>query len=817
MIRKSGRGTRRSAMLLALTTVSMAGIASPALAAAQTQKIAFNIPSQRLGTTLNQIGRQSGREILFQAALVEGKRAPALSGRYFVDEALSRALEGSSLTHRLTAQGAYVVEQEAPRASPAATTAAPAAPSPRIADIIVTAQKRAENMQDVPIAITALGGDQLTTRNIQTTEDLTTVAPGFNVRKTSSTFQPYIRGIGTSAGFVENPVSLYVDGVYIPDQRGALLDLIDVEQISILKGPQGTLFGRNSTAGVIQITTRKPSHDFGVKGSVGIDNYATLRSALYVTGGLTDSVAASVSASYTKQWEGYGKNLTTGEDTGLTDHNLSVRGKILIEPSDRTEITLIGEHYHNHLEGENQMPYRGTSYVYPGYSPRPGFYDSWDDTNRLISNWGDAGSLTIHQDLGFGSLTSISSYRKTNGTSIYDVDAVADPLFLVDIQDAPSRNITQELQLSSTDSGPLVWQIGAFYYNNKDAVAPALSYLRPPFTRPPVQQSVMTRSSHQKSESVAAFAQATWEVLPGTKLTGGIRYTYEKREFNGLQTLSNDGGPAMGAPVTGELSFKKPTYRVSLDHRFTDEIMGYVSFNTGFKSGGFNLMAPTTPAFLPEKLTAYEVGIKSELFDRSVRLNMAGFYYDYSNIQVFQVINNVSTVSNAAKAEVYGLDVDLDARLADGLRLSGGLALLHAQYKRYENAQIAEVNPAGGMIISNGDVSGNRLPMSQKFSGNVALDYETSLRDADLHLNVTASYQGDFYFEPDNFQRQDAYVMLNSSARIDLPGKAISVALWGKNLLNEKVQTFGSTNAFSATAMFDSAPRTYGVTLHFRY
>ena len=213
-----------------------------------------------------------------------------------------------------------------------------------LTDIVVTAQKRSENLQRVPIAVIAASGETLASSGIRTTSELGTIAPGLNVRTTAGSFMPYIRGIGTSSNVVENPVALYVDGVYFPQQRDGLRDLEDIEQVAVLKGPQGTLFGRNATGGVIQITTRAPSHEFAGKVGFEIDNYALAKGNIYMTGGVSRDIAGSVSLQYAKQGDGWGTNLTTGNDTFRLRHSFSARGKLLFEPGPDTSITLIGDY-----------------------------------------------------------------------------------------------------------------------------------------------------------------------------------------------------------------------------------------------------------------------------------------------------------------------------------------------------------------------------------------------------------------------------------------------------------------------------------------
>ena len=684
----------------------------------------------------------------------------------------------------------------------------------QLQDIVVTAQKRAQNLQSVPIAITAATGPALQARGIANVVDLPQVAPGLNVRVTNSLFQPTIRGIGTSAAYAENPTSLYVDGVYIVDQRAALLDLNDIEQVAVLKGPQGTLFGRNSTAGVIQVTTRRPSDQLHLQAGVTIDNYETVRADGYLSGPIANNLSASLSVRYAQQGIGWGKNLTTGEQSGILRHDFSARGKLVFNPTDATLITLIGEHFDMRFDGGASRPVPGTNFVYPGFGPTRTKYDSYAGTNKVVQQDGDSGSLSIDQNLGLAHLVSISSVQHVNGRSLFDVDGVAAPLFLVSIPQSPSIAFTQELQLTSATNSAFTWVVGAFYIHNNQKINPSTSFIRPPFFPAP---AVLTRVSTQRTDSVSGFGQATLKLGDLTRLTGGLRYTYEKREFDGIQTLAVNGGAPSGAPINSSVSVKKPTFRASFDHDFTSNILGYVSFNTGFKSGGYNVLSPTSPAYAPETIKSYEAGLKTELFDRRLRFNVAGFYYDYNNIQISQIINNVSVISNAATARIYGADIDFEARLAAGLSLSGGLELLHARFRQFDNAQLATPLPAGGVLIGSATAAGKRLPLSQDVSGNVALDYDFRAGGADGHFNVSAAYQGIYYFEPDNTVLQPSYVTLNSTLRFNLPGKRVSVSLYGKNLLNQFVVANVTSNRFALVDLDAYAPRTYGVGVRYEF
>ena len=686
-------------------------------------------------------------------------------------------------------------------------------------EIVVTAQKRAENLQRVPIAVTAASGVELTARGITSALQLNTVAPGLNIRTTAGTFQPSIRGIGTSSNVVENTVALYIDGVYLPQQREGLRPLDDVQQIAVLKGPQGTLFGRNATGGVIQITTLAPSHDTHGEAKAEIDNYATARGSLYLTGGLTDTLAASFSGALATQGNGWGQDYTTGHDTFRLSHAASARAKFLFEPTSRTSITLIADYLDRKEFSNDFQPYNGLPLSLPGSGPLQSKYDSYGAVDGINRFKGGGISLSIDQDLSFAKLVSITSYRR--GSSFYQFAnaPVPQPFFVVRAPLTPNKDVTQEVQLISPKTGPFTYVIGLFYFHNDLGADPIYRLFSGPYT--PLATSVAQTETHsnEATESVAPFGQATWEFLPRTTLTFGVRYTYEKRTLEGASVRSTlVNGTVLPVIIPDKsLTIKKPTFRAALDHRFSDNVLGYVSFNTGIKSGGFNTVSPANPGYLPEKLKAYEAGLKTELLDRRLRLNLAGFYYDYTNLQVIQFVGLTQTVVNGPSARLYGLDADFDAEIAQGLRVSGGFEIEHATFTSYPGAVFSTPRPGGGAVIFPGDATGDRLPLAQKFTATTAIDYHRDLARGALDFNVTGNYNGSYFFEADNFLRQPAYVILNTSLKYTTPGGKLSFTVFGKNLFNERVITQVSTQSLGYPATYGNAPRTYGVGASYKF
>ena len=583
--------------------------------------------------------------------------------------------------------------------APGAPAIAPAVDSSsQLQEVVVTAQRRSERLQQVPIAVTAVTAAELVASGVTDTTRLNTVAPGLNLRSSFGSLLPSIRGVGTSSNVVENPVGFYVDGVYYPNQRDALRDLLDISQVAVLKGPQGTLFGRNSTAGVIQITTRAPTQDFHGDASAELDNYETGKATVYVTGGITDRLAGSLAAEYLTQGEGWGHDYGTGADSYKLEHQWALRGKLLFKPREGTEMTLILDYQDRLIRGSSYQPAPGTQFSYPGVGPLENQYDTYSGVNSQNAFRGGGVSLNIEQQLPFAKLVSITSYRRGVGQTRFDDSGVKTPYFIFDSSDNPNEDYTQEIQLVSPKA-KFNWVTGVYYFHSSLATLPTTREFSGFLAPLPTSAFQTNTFGTEVAESVAPFAQADYEILPQTKLTFGARYTYEDRNFNGRLVANLKNGAMPVTTRTGDIRIYKTTVRAALDHQFTDNILGYLSYNTGIKSGGFNVLNITNPAYLPEELTAYEAGLKTEFFDKRARINLAGFYYDYNNIQVIQFTNGVQSIVNGAGAEVYGLDVDYAYEITRGLRVSGGFEVEHAEFTSFPGAVFSTPKPTGGATL----------------------------------------------------------------------------------------------------------------------
>ena len=700
-----------------------------------------------------------------------------------------------------------------------AQTVNPPDDSGALQEVVVTAQKRSENLQRVPISVAAISGDQLGAAGIVDSSQLSAVVPGLSLGLTTQNFEPHLRGIGTTSNGpgIENPVALYVDGVYYASQLMGLTDLTDVTQVSVLKGPQGTLFGRNATGGVIQLTTRDPTEQFGGIARTELDNFLTTRNMLYVTGGVAPGLSANLSAHYSTQGDGWGKNLASGEDIHKIFHDVSVRNKWLYKPTDETTVRLNMDFSDlgNNL-GPNLRPAPGTVPFMPRFQATSNPYDIDSYINNHTYERRGGISLSIDQNLGFAHLVSISAYRQFHFSTVFAPSATSVPgLDIPFVQDG--KQVTEELQLVSPSGETFNWVAGAYYFYGHEILDPFQIFLHGPFDAGLSQIDI---NDSETTRSLAGFAQSTVQILPRTNLTLGLRYTHERRLFSGSET--GFVGPAIPiGPLIpyadAEKDADKLTWRVALDYQFTDDVLGYASYNRGFKSGGFNAFDPTNPPYNPEVLDAYEVGLKSELLDHRVRVNSAAFYYKYTQIQVTRY-TNTAVVYNGASAKLYGLDLDAEARVTSNLRLNAGVEWIHSYFDSFPAAQFSTPLPDGGVSVYSGNAEGHRLPFTPVATFDIGADYLFEVAGSSFDFNVTNAYNSGYFSEPDNYLRQPAYDYINASLAWTAPNRGLTVTLWGRNLADKAVAgqlATGAPQGYSAD--FTNPPRTYGITAVYNF
>lgn len=686
-------------------------------------------------------------------------------------------------------------------------------------DIVVTAQRRSENLQKVPIAVSALSGDAMRAANITSTNEIGRITPSVTIANVVGFIQPRVRGVGnTTAGAgQENEVAVYVDGVYLSSAPGSVQSLSNVERVEVLKGPQGTLFGRNAVAGLIQIVTKDPTDDFHGNAAIGYANYQTVDGNLYLTGGLAQGVRADIAVQASHQGEGFGRNLFTGNETNKMNYSVTARSKWLLTPTETTTVRLAFDY----TQLKSSFPAigqisgtAGTRYTDATGKPIILVNGPWDtqtsaDSMQRLKQGGI--SAKVEQEAGPVMLTSITALRRLKLFNQLDADATP-ALAARQAYFIKDRQFSEEFQIAPVTHDKFNWVLGLFYYNMTSRYDPFGIY-----TGQPPAETANIIKDQLNTKSYAAYGQATYEIVPDTNITGGIRYTWETRRLEGATGPMSAAGAVSLTPFADKkLTFKVPTWRVSLDHSFTSRILGYVSWNRGFKSGGFTVQSPASPSFLPEHLDAYETGLKTKLFDDKLRLNAAVFLYKYRDIQVNTYVGSIGVVYNGAKAENYGLDLDFEARVTPTTTLTGGVSLLHDRFTDFPLAVIATPKGDGTVTLAPGPATGNRLGYAPDATITLGVNQKVMIGGGETDLNVNNTYNSGYYTQPDNYLRQKSFNLLSASATWHSPNDAFSVRVWGTNLLNKAVGTFLSAGTISQLANY-GPPRQYGVSVSTKF
>lgn len=744
---------------------------------------------------------------LRQSALVMAVLACGASGAAIAQSTGAASPEPSS-------QQADAPNPQAGTVEPSQAPGGVASPDGGIADIVVTAQRRSENLQNVPIAITALSSETLAASGINDIQSLQISTPSLSYAQAAGYSLPRIRGVGTGANGpgVENSVAMYVDGVYVSSTSAGTLAFNNIAQIAVLKGPQGTLFGRNATGGVIQITTLDPGQTPTVTATAGYGNYDTVEAKFYASTPLTGTLAFDAALYYKDQNKGFGYNRFLDTDVGQgTD--VSFRSKVKWDPTDTTTLRVVGDFSRSNGR-------RFFNRVFPGALgisgvPTPG--DEWDTYNTFsprqrITQRGV--SAQVDQALGALTLVSITAWRRSLYDVRFDADAQPAPITDVNIRQR-ERQFSQEVQLLSAKDGPFTWVMGGYYFRYTGFYEPQRVLSRAaPYLAPPTR---ITTTGDFGTKSLAAFGQATYALAADTNLTAGLRYTTEDRDANITKAIVLPNGVALppGRGV-GESNFKKLTWRGSIDHRFSPGLLAYASVNRGFKSGLYDALAVPLVLLKPEVLDAYEVGVKSDLFDRRVRLNGALFHYNYKQIQIARFVNGTLVLENGSGAKIDGLDVDATWQATPNLTFTAGLSILDDRFTSYPTAPKTTPLAAGGIAVATADAKGNKLPSTPDWTLNLTANYVIPTAVGTFELNGTYLHNDGYYQGPENRLRQKPFDLINSSLSWTSTSGTYRASLWAKNLGDEFYAT-QLTSQSTADALLAGDRRTYGFTLGFKY
>jgi iron complex outermembrane recepter protein len=706
------------------------------------------------------------------------------------------------------------------------------------AEIVVTAQRRSEGIQKVPISMQAFSQDSLTNLGINSTDAIQFATPGFVNTSTSGDgiSGAFIRGVGTgySGPGLEGSVAFYLDDVYLQTQTGAAQAALDLEQIQVLKGPQGTLYGRNATGGAVVVTTKDPK--LGVtEGYVkaGYGNLDWKRGEAVLNVPLADSVAFRV-AGYYENRNGYVRNVAfpQQEKSGVgAGDTYGFRAKLLIEPNDQLRIVAMGSM--DRRDGNGAIH---SLRINPNGTPTGlGYFQTSQSLNREGGGGDDTSarmaSLKVTYDLGEWEISNTAAYRRTRAFGCTDNDGVAAEIlyFCTVSQRSPNpgdahgkqdKTFTNEFRVVSDLDGAFNVTAGAFYERNKARFVgrvggSSFGALTPTF------------DNHDNLTAYSGFLEVYYNITDKLKATGGLRYTHEKKYHSAALDADALILTAGFLPPfsDGKTSFSNTSPRFVLSYD-AGSVNYYASFNRGFKSGGFN--SPTfgvDPPLKPETISAYEVGAKYRSPDGRLRLTTAAFHYDWKNVQVAFITGGGAGIQqqNAAKARIRGAEASLDWNPDSSLTLNIGGAYTHGRYRSFPNAAVYDINPVTGTLAATAeDLKGFRLPHAPDWTASGSVTYRFDLPadwkgDITLAARTTSKYD---YSAGGGGQlraaAQPAFSLVNLSGTITTPNDRIELGWFITNLTDKKhVQLIstGDTGVYETPA----EPRLYGVTAKYSF
>ncbi|HEY9216574.1 MAG TPA: TonB-dependent receptor [Phenylobacterium sp.] len=705
-------------------------------------------------------------------------------------------------------------------------SAQPATDGVTLDQVVVTAQRRPELAADVPISLTVARGEALDVLQATEMAGLGKVVPSLVMMRTGAFTQPYLRGVGKRSTLgVENGVATYVDGVYLGSSISALMDLRGMERVEVLNGPQGTLFGRNSTGGVIQVVTRDPSPDLSGQAEFHLGSYGHVRGDGYLTGG-SDRLAANLEFSLSRN-DGYGRNLFTGEtNQGATDHSIVARSKWIWRPADGITLTLAADYQ----DIDRDFSQRPVDSFPPIGAPRVlDFRDGdQDGSNDYHFQYGGA-SVRTDVDVGEVTFMSLTALRQMRAQYGADLDQGPEPLLAAAVN-ARQEQFSQEFQLQSDPAARISWVAGLYYIKLDERYDPTGFVYGGAYAAQRGGRIAQVLFATGRVSSYAGYGQGTLPLGERVRLTGGMRYTIEERSVRAQGEQQFDTAPFVrpipglppltAAPLRKQQTFRELTWRASLDWDISDDVLGYVSSSRGFQSGGWNLQTPQSPAFRPESLVAVEAGLKFAAPTGRLSADASVFYYDYADLQVSAFTPLGSVTTNAASAHIYGLEAQLAARLSASTRITLGGQLLEARFKAFKNATCTDYSPgvATPYLPLSCDVTGNRLPFAPKFKLNLGASHTMSLGHAGtLVLNGNFAQNSGYYSEADNVVRQRPFATIDVSGEWRPQRDGPSVRLWVLNLTDSRY--YDSLVTFPTTGVLQrpAAPRRFGVSVAYEF
>jgi len=700
-------------------------------------------------------------------------------------------------------------------------------------EVLVTAQKRSESVQEIPLAVTALDSSMLDERGITDISSLASSVPAMHFGQAANDTRITIRGIGSEQTTVTGDpgVAFHIDGVYQSRASAGNALFYDLARVEVLRGPQGTLYGRNATGGSVNLISNLPTDELGgnIELQAGDYNHQRVR-AVFNSPLSSDKLLLRVSSQYESR-DGYYEDLTPGADDLSDEDSLNVRAQLLYLPTENIDILLSMNYSSNQGAGYGAAALGD----YPAPPPffinsklgaaTPNPSDPWKVRTSGIAdrdNDRQGASLTVTWDLGWAALKSISAWQDNTVDSVSDFD-FSDADILNENRYQDSTQYSQELQLSSTGDGAWEWLAGLYWLseetdadywlNDEGAGLSTYPFFPTIEVKGLADPTYFGNASTTDSDSFGAFGQLSYNLSDAVKLTAGLRYTKDEKSSDiSRKEFTNPG----------LVDFKKDddwdqvTWKLGADWFVSDDSMLYASASTGFKSGGFLQVVGADP-YKEEKVTAYEIGSKNRFLDNQLQANLSAYFYDYSDMQLRTIRDLNSVVTNAGESEIKGVELELLARPLQGLELSAAFAYTNAEFTDYYDSDPQDA--AAGLL----DLSGNALPRSPDSTVNLGATYSWDFNAGSVTASVNYYWSDSVYFSAynrddgdyqDSYHRTDARIIFNSA------DDSWYVAVAAKNLEDDEIAsqlslrepTLGGVDTVQWMP-----PRTYNVSLGYNF
>jgi iron complex outermembrane receptor protein len=684
-------------------------------------------------------------------------------------------------------------------------------------EIVVTAQRRSENVQATPLAITAITGDMLEQHFVQQPSDLQFAVPNVSVGSQFGVNRIFIRGIGLTSEALgaDGSTAFYVNGIVIARPSAQISSFYDVDRIEILRGPQGTLYGRNATAGLVDVITRQPTAAPSGYLNASFGNYNQINIEGAASGALDSSekLLGRIAFQETRR-DGFGRNLTTGDQIDDAKQT-AIRATFKYLLADNANVVLTGDYSNDdstnviHVFGPaTDVPLTG---VLLGGNNSGLSRDVYNDGPNKFSRRNRGVSAEINADFGNISFKSLTAYRNFTRADAGDIDGT--DIFLANLaQTEGSRQWSQEFQLNYERDG--LTAVGGAYFFHESEYGQILTTLNIPvfdvvcFGDPTCR---FEEVGNVKTDAYAGFAQISYELLPRLKVTGGLRYSSERKQADGTLHAFT-----ASVPTLGRKTWPSTTPKFGVDYTFSDRTLLYASATKGFRAGVFNI-GTLNPPINPETIWAYEAGVKTRLLDNRLQLNASVFDYNYSNLQVGRVVDTIPVIDNAASARNRGLELELLAAVSNSFTVNASFSYLDAKFTDYTTVDSSR--PELGTL----NLAGNSLPGAPKASGTAGFEYKRSVPNGGgLALRGDILWRTKTYFTEFNVSptSQPGYTKINASLDYTTPSHRWDITLFVKNLTNRTVisaESIGATPLGFPRVGFLDDPRTYGIRFGFNF